>query len=208
MTGLGKRRSAAVLGAMILSACGGGGSSGSSPAPAAATYTISGTISNLAPGSYGVNLALNEMVQGIFGTNGSFTLGPVPNGTYTISIASQPSSPAQTCTVSPATVTVHGANVNNISLTCTPTYYTISGVVNGIAGTAVTIATQVNGSAATTLALQDTGSFTYPTAVLPGATYNTSIVVQPSGPGFSAQCEFAPGTQSARCRTPMSPRSF
>jgi hypothetical protein len=196
-----RRLSTTALGAVILSACGGSGSSHvSTPAPPAATYMLSGTLSNLAPGSNGVTLALNETVQGIYGTNGGVQFPPLPSGSYTISIAAQPSKPPQTCSVSPASVVIVNTDINNISVSCTPTYYTIGGVVHGIANTTLTLATQVNGSAATYMPLTDQSynypTFTYPAAALPGTTYNTSITVQPSGPGFSATCEFAPGTQS------------
>ncbi len=200
MKRLGRRLTTAALGVVILSACGGGGGD-SSPVPPSTTYMLSGTVNNLAPGSNGVTLALNGTVDGTYGTNGGIQFPPVPSGNYTISIVTQPSSPSQTCTVSPANVVILNTDITNVSVSCTPTYYTIGGVVHGVANTTLTLAAQINASAVTYLPLADDQSldyptFTFPTAVLAGTTYNTSIAVQPSGPGFSATCEFAPGTQS------------
>ena len=52
--------------------------------------------------------------------NGSFTFAtPVPDGDmYRVTVASQPSGPVQSCSVSNGSGTVSGANVTNVQVTC------------------------------------------------------------------------------------------
>jgi len=81
-------------------------------------FTIGGTVSGLA-GS-GLILRNNGGDDLPISGNGGFTFAtPVPDGDlYSVSVASQPSGPAQNCTVSNGSGTVSGANVTNVQVTC------------------------------------------------------------------------------------------
>jgi len=84
-------------------------------------YTIGGSVSGLA-GS-GLVLRQNGGDDLPVDADGSFTFAtPVYDGThYAVTIAAQPHSPAQTCTIANGNGTLAGANVVNVAVTCTNT---------------------------------------------------------------------------------------
>jgi len=84
-----------------------------------ASYTIGGSVSGLA-GS-GLVLRQNGGDALSVAADGSFTFDtPVLDGSpYAVTIAMQPSNPAQTCMVSNGNGTVAGANVDSVVVTCT-----------------------------------------------------------------------------------------
>lgn len=86
--------------------------------PPASSYTLGGTITGLA----GTGLALQTGVGDVVSptTNGSFTFPAqlADNASYVVSVMTQPSNPAQVCTVSNGSGTVAGANVTSVSVAC------------------------------------------------------------------------------------------
>ena len=99
----------------LLSSC---GSSYSAP-PAPTTYTIGGTLTNLAASSGGVVLQDNGGDNLTLTTNGAFTFhtAVATSGAYAVTVLTQPSSPAQTCAVAKGSGTAN-ANVTNIAVDC------------------------------------------------------------------------------------------
>ena len=82
------------------------------------TFTVGGEVRYL--NGSGLVLALDSQTKAI-SANGPFTFDtPVPDGTYTVSVQTQPTVPAQTCAVSPSSVTVSGADVTNLVVECSP----------------------------------------------------------------------------------------
>lgn len=82
------------------------------------THSVGGTVRFL--NGTGLVLALGTQTKTI-SANGAFTFDtPVQDGTYAVSVQTQPANPAQTCTVSPSSVTVSGAPVTNIQVDCSP----------------------------------------------------------------------------------------
>ncbi|GAB4114043.1 MAG: hypothetical protein Tsb0027_02130 [Wenzhouxiangellaceae bacterium] len=81
-------------------------------------FTIGGSVSGLA-GS-GLVLRNNGVDDLPISGNGSFTFAtPVPDGgSYNVTVATQPSGPAQNCTVSNGSGTVSGSNVTNVQVSC------------------------------------------------------------------------------------------
>jgi hypothetical protein len=104
----------------LLNACGGGGGSSPTPPPPppAPTYTVGGTVSNLS-GS-GLTLQLNGGPTVAVAANGNFAFGSaLAAGTaYTVTVLTQPGTPAQVCSVTGGTGTIAAANVTNISIAC------------------------------------------------------------------------------------------
>ncbi len=140
----------------------------------AASYTIGGTITGLngtvliqAPGTNGLSTYLN----------GPFTLLPaVLDGTaYSVTIGSQPAN--QTCIIANGTGTVSGANVTNVSITCSTNTYFLGGTVSGLAGG--TLVLQNNGGDDRSLTTNDPFSFVTKMAV--SAAYDVTVKTQPSG---------------------------
>jgi hypothetical protein len=82
------------------------------------TFTVGGTVSGL-EGS-GLVLQINGGDDLSINGNGEFTFGtPLADGSaYAVTVRSQPSNPAQLCTVTNGTGTLDGANVTAVSISC------------------------------------------------------------------------------------------
>jgi hypothetical protein len=91
------------------------------------TYSIGGTVSGLASGD-SVQLQDNGSDTLTVTANGSFTFAtPLETGsTYNVTVSAQPTSPAQTCTVTNGSGTVT-ANVTNVSVFCPGLWTWMSG---------------------------------------------------------------------------------
>jgi hypothetical protein len=109
-----------VLCLAVLQACGGGGSStsGGGGGQPSQHYSVGGSVSGLV-GS-GLQLSDGSGTPLNVSTNGAFTFPTqVALGTsYAITVATQPTNPAQDCTVSNGSGTVGSANVTGITVTC------------------------------------------------------------------------------------------
>lgn len=103
-----------------------------SPAP---TYTVGGTVSGLA--GTGLVLTNGTTTVGV-SSNGSFTLAGRFNAgaSYGLSVGTQPTAPAQVCTVSNGSGTVN-ANVTNIAVNCLTTPMTVASSTPADGATAV-----------------------------------------------------------------------
>lgn len=160
------------------------------------TYTVGGTVSGLA-GS-GLVLTLNGASSLPVNANGSFTFtNALVNGnTYAIVVGTQPSAPAQTCTVSNDSGTIASANVTNVAVSCvtpTPVPYSVGGSVSGLTGSG--LALSLNGGA--NLAITGNGPFTFPTQVLSGNPYRVVVAMQPGNPAQTCTVANASGTITA-----------
>ncbi|HEX7013313.1 MAG TPA: hypothetical protein VF161_11220 [Steroidobacteraceae bacterium] len=142
------------------------------------TYRIGGTVSGLA-GS-GLVLRNNGEDDLPIASNGAFTFATEleTGATYEVTVASQPTEPSQTCTVANGAGTVLAADVRSIAVTCSTNTYTVSGVVSGLEGKGLVL--QNNGG--DDVAVQTDGTFTFPTALASGSTYNVTVRTQPSEP--------------------------
>ena len=110
-----------VLG-MGLVACGGGGGSA---APPVTSFTVGGMVEGLS-GS-GLTLRNNGGDDVAIAVSGAFLFAKgLQNGVaYSVTVATQPSAPAQNCVVTNGSGTVHGANVTNVSVACTVVPFTV-----------------------------------------------------------------------------------
>jgi subtilisin-like proprotein convertase family protein len=150
---------------------------------AAPTFTVGGTVGDLA--GTGLVLSLNAGAQSLpVAANGSFTFptGLADGAAYTVTVGTQPSTPAQTCTVANGTGNVSGADVTNVAVTCTtnpPQTYTIGGNVSGLTGSGLVLSLNAG---AQTLPVAADGAFTFPTALVDGATYAVTVSNQPTSP--------------------------
>ncbi|MGA7793893.1 MAG: kelch repeat-containing protein [Candidatus Acidiferrales bacterium] len=99
----------------LLSSC---GSSYSAP-PAPTTYTIGGTVVNLSGAGNSLVLQDNGGNNLSVTANGSFTFttAVASGGAYAVTVSTQPSSPAQSCSVANGTGSA-SANVTNIAVNC------------------------------------------------------------------------------------------
>ena len=108
---------------MLLAACGGGGGTSSAPM---ITYTVGGTVTGLS-GS-GLVLQVNAGSNLAISAAGAFTFtGGLGSGAaYSVTVATQPSSPTQNCVVTNGSGTVGSANVTNVAVVCTTVFTTLA----------------------------------------------------------------------------------
>ena len=142
-------------------------------------YTIGGTISGLA-GTGTVTLQNNGGDDLPRSSNGSFTFATaiVNGGAYNVTVLTQPTGPNQTCVPTGNTGTVTGANVTDVSITCTTNTYTVGGTVSGL-GAGKEVVLQNNGGDSLTIAAN--GSFTFAVEILDGTGYAVTVQTQPAG---------------------------
>ena len=168
----------------LLAACG-GGSSGTTPPPPpppppATTYTIGGSISGLT----GSGLVLQDnagdnLSVAAKATSFTFATAVATGGAYAVTVLTQPTNPAQTCTVSNGSGAVAGANVTNVSIACSVNVYTVGGSISGLTGSGLVL--QDNAGDNLSVAAKAT-SFTFATAVATGGAYAVTVLTQPTNP--------------------------
>jgi hypothetical protein len=141
--------------------------------------TVGGSVSGL----IGTGLVLQNNGTNNFQVTGTgnvlFTFSsPITVGaTYAVTILTQPSTPAQVCTVVNGTGTVNG-NVTNVEVLCTQPGFTVGGSVVGLVeGTGDTLELQ-NNSGDDLFVTGDT-AFKFPTSVTNGGIYNVQTFLPP-----------------------------
>jgi hypothetical protein len=153
-------------------------------------FTIGGTVRNLS-GS-GLVLRNNDSDELTIGASGSFTFDTaLPAGaTYNVTIAEQPTNPAQICTVSNRFGIVGFGNVTNITVNCTTEGSTIGGRVRMLRGSGLVL--QNNGG--DDLAIASSGRFEFSTPLPRGTPYNVSVARQPANPTQTCNVRDGSGT--------------
>jgi hypothetical protein len=144
-----------------------------------ATFTVGGTITNLV----GTGLVLRnnggDDLPIDAGSSFQFPTG-VPSGApYNVTVAAQPTGPAQQCDPDPAnnTGTVTNANVS-VQINCVTTEFSIGGTVIGLNGSGLQL--QLNGEPVLEIAAN--GQFTFPTSLPNNTPYTVTIAQNPVGP--------------------------
>jgi len=151
-------------------------------------YTVSGSISDLS----GSNLQLQINggdTQVIAAGATSFAFSALVDGTpWLVTVAHQPGTPKQVCSVTNGSGTLAGANFTAVAVNCTTNTYSIGGSINGLSGSNLQL--QINGGGTQTIAASAT-SFVF--AAVPDATvWTVSVSQQPDSP--TQTCNVAGGT--------------
>jgi hypothetical protein len=162
------------------------------------SYSIGGTVTGLVGTGLVLENSSDSELLTISPANGNeaFTFTKlVPTGTqYTVSISTQPSSPTQTCVVTPGTASgTATANVTSVAITCPAVTYSIGGTVVGLDGVVNTAANPpiINGpltdnsfslqdNLGNTQVITEDGPFTFATPVALNDSYNISVFHGPS----------------------------
>ena len=141
-------------------------------------HVVGGTVANLA--GTGLSLSLNGGAPQAVSGNGAFSFSATlsSGATYAVTLASQPTAPAQTCVVSGGAGTIASADITSVAVTCTTNSYSVTGTVTGLVGTGLTLTN--NGGDALVIAAD--GPFAFPTKVLSGQSYAVGAAAQPAGP--------------------------
>jgi hypothetical protein len=160
---------------LFLAAC---GSSGGTPPPPT-SGTVGGTVTGLASGA-SVVLRNNGGSDLAISADGAFTFGmPMASGgAYAVTVFHQPTSPAQTCTVTHGAGMMGSGNVADVAVTCVTSSFTVSGAVVGLTGSGLTLATP--GQSNLTVASGAT-IFAFPSPMMSGTSYAVTVATQPSG---------------------------
>jgi hypothetical protein len=119
----------------------------------------------------------------------------VPFGqTYNVTVSTQPTTPAQTCTVTNGSGTATAGVAVNVQVTCSLGTLSIGGSVSGYAG-GTGFFLQNNGG--DNLAITKNGTFTFPTLVPVNGAYKVTVFTQPSGPNQTCTVSLGTGTATA-----------
>jgi len=145
-------------------------------------FGISGTVFGYT-GS-GLRLRLNGLPQinqdlniPTGSTSFDFTTATVKSGgTYTVSIAVQPTGPSQSCSVTGSPGTITNASINMVVVNCDTNAFTVGGTVDGVI-TSFSLLETVSGQ---TLTINADGTFTLPAPIASGASYNLTVAVHPA----------------------------
>jgi lactonase family protein with 7-bladed beta-propeller len=142
------------------------------------SFTVGGTVSGLA-GS-GLVLADNGGNDTAVSSNGPFTFTTTlaSGSAFSVSVATQPTNPPQTCAVANASGTLAAGNISTVSVTCATNTYSVGGYVSGLAGSG--FALRYNGGAA--IPVTRNGGFIAAGGLAIGTTYGVTIVAQPTNP--------------------------
>ena len=103
---------------------------------------------------------------------------PVPvayGATYTVTVATQPTSPAQLCSVVDGMGVMSEADVS-VVVSCSPPTFTVGGTVSGLTGTGLVLGWSLG-----SLAIGADGSFTFPDAFPEGTPFAVTVQAQPTG---------------------------
>lgn len=159
------------------------------PANPPDTYTIGGEVSGLL-GS-GLVLQLNGAGDTSVVRNGSFLFpdGLASGASYAVAVATQPSNPTQTCTVSNGAGVVGAEDVVNVAVVCSTESFSVGGTVSGLEGRGLVL--ELNG--ADTLPIASNGAFTFPNALASGSAYEIIVSVQPDAPSQTCTVANASG---------------
>lgn len=156
--------------------------------------TIGGSVSGLASGnSVGLtNTSNGDALTYTFtssSTSFTFSKSVDSNSVYNVTVTTQPIN--QTCSVTSGSGTVNnsGDNVTNVQVICTAgtgTAVPLSASVVGLTSGAVLVLSDVAAGSltvtgTTTTASGGTLSQNFPTSLVPGSVYNTSVKTQPTG---------------------------
>ena len=157
---------------------------------AATNAKIGGTVSGLVTNT-SVVLQDNGGDSLTITSNGAFTFKTaVTNGTYAVTVLTQPVSPNQICTVTNGSGTAT-SDVTNVAVNCVLAF-SIGGTVNGLVGSGMVL--QDNGSDNLTITSSNASAFTFTKLVPTGGNYAVTIGTQPSSP--TQTCVIAAGTGS------------
>jgi hypothetical protein len=151
-------------------------------------YTVGGTVSGIS--GTGLVLRNNGGDDLSVNANGTFTFASSleSGASYDVSIQTQPSGPAQTCTVTGSTGTIESGNIVSVAVNCVTDTFTVGGTVSGLNGVGLVL--QDNGG--DDLAINANGTFAFATPLADLSAYAVTVRTQPTGP--SQTCTVSNGS--------------
>ncbi|WP_434389011.1 hypothetical protein [Melittangium boletus] len=153
-----------------------------------AAFKVGGTVTGLV----GTGLKLKNGTETLnVAANGAFQFAtPLETGVaYAVTVSTQPTGPAQRCTVSGGEGIMGGADVTSVTVNCDTSKFTVGGTVSGLNGTLVL------GNGTQEVTLTGTGSsantsFAFPTGYETGTAYDVKVKTAPA----AQDCTITRGT--------------
>ena len=144
------------------------------------TYNVAVSVTGVGAG--GLVLQDNGGDDLAIAAAGTFNFNtPVASGSaYSVTVSSQPL--GATCTVANGGGTIIAGNVGNVTVSCVPNLYPISGTLTGLLGSR-SLTVQDNGANSTVLSAN--GAFNFSTPVASGSNYSVTVFSQPAGQSCS-----------------------
>jgi hypothetical protein len=103
---------------------------------------------------------------------------PIASGaTYAVTVATQPTSPSQTCVVTNGSGTVGTSNVTNVMVTCTTNAFHVMAAVSGLTGTGLILWNNTE-----PVLVNAPGTVTFPSSLPSGSSYVVTVISQPGMP--------------------------
>ncbi len=141
-------------------------------------YSISGTITDLEGSGIQIEVFPGGETLTLSGGTTTFSFAALDDGTpFDVQVVTQPTGPAQECSVTGGAGTLAGGAVAGVSILCL-NFHVISGTVAGLTGTGLQL--QLNG--AETLNISADGAFGFSTTLIDLSPYAVTIPIQPSSP--------------------------
>jgi hypothetical protein len=164
------RMLALLVGCASLPACWWDGHSGTSPT----TYTVGGGISGLTGSGLVLANGTDQLTVTAGASSFTFPTAVAAQSTYAVTIVTQPS--GASCVVTNGSGTASAA-VTTVQVTCAAAQFHLGGTLSGLTASGLMLA---NGTDSVSPAANAT-TFTFPTTVASGATYNVTVSAQPTG---------------------------
>jgi hypothetical protein len=101
-----------------------------------------------------------------------------PGTPYLVTVKTQPSAPAQICSIVGATGTVQYAHITNVSVVCSTSAFRVGGTVSGLAASGESVVLRNNGLDDHTV--NGNGGFQFPTPIASGQTYTVTVASKPA----------------------------
>jgi 6-phosphogluconolactonase (cycloisomerase 2 family) len=164
------------------------------------SYHVGGTVTGLS-GS-GLAVTDNGGDKLTIAANGTFVFATAlsAGAPYAVAVASQPTSPAQTCTVTNGTGAVSASDITNVAVVCvaagggtSPTSYHVGGTVTGLSGSGLA----VTDNGGDKLTISANGTFVFATALSATAPYGVAVASQPTNPAQTCTVTNGTGTVGA-----------
>ena len=153
------------------------------------SFTVGGQITGLAgSGLVLLNNGADNLPVSPNATSFTFATPVASGAAYNVTIAAQPTSPLQSCSVANGSGVVGAGNVTSIHVSCTTIEFVVGGAVSGLSGSGLVL--QNNGG--DNLPIAADGPFTFPDSLSPGEPYNVAVGAQPANP--SQTCVVANGS--------------
>lgn len=147
-----------------------------------ASYAIGGTVSGLTgSGLVLQNNGGDDLTVAALASSYTFTTPLAFGSNYNITVKTQPTAPAQVCSVSPATGTVNGA-ITTANVTCVSSY-TIGGIITGAAdGIGPILQNNLGDNLFIPAITTGTTSFTFSTPIADLTTYSVTQLIRARAP--------------------------